>query len=134
MDQGRPRTLGPVRLERGEAVCVVGWIERLSETLDRESSGKSSVSRRHVRDGDEDEDDRDAVRIRADKHGWEQVERRGWVVDAIQIMNVPAYEPGVPTKSPLDGGDADDPLGRTRSRTNTKDDRWERRKGLERYD
>lgn len=144
---GTGREWGPIRLELGEGVCVVGWVRAVRD-LERAGVGSTSAALgagEDKRDGHigkaakeeethedaELELDRRARQTRSDERAWDRLRLKGWVVDAIQISNVRVYddEPGVGVPAGRSDGSGQADVFQAGGT-----DGWGRRKGLERYD
>jgi hypothetical protein len=131
-EEREERVLGPVKLEPGRAVCVVGYLELFTPA----HRGDKDATLRKARC--EDEDEEESMSDRQRRIAWEEVKARGWVVNALQVMNVPVYEPVE------DVGDLTfnlDTLEGKKAVIGTKgqmevnaEAAWGRRSGLERYD
>ena len=122
------RVLRPVNLEPGRAVCVVGYLEvfTLAHTEDEVATLKKT------RCEDEDADKQQSASDRQRRIAWEEVKARGWVVRALQVMNVPVYEPVEDINLGTPGGK--EVNGRKGQMEVNTEASWGRRSGLERYD
>jgi hypothetical protein len=139
---GRESVLVPIDLDPGKAVCVVGYLESLptfamDETRDNKHDPKSSTQVSHPTPKSTT-----TQWPPGRGSGWQEVRRRGWVVKALQVWNVPAYEPvGVGDVAGVDP-DYGRRVGRMDGDRNgvkvnevvRSEGTWGRRSGLERYD
>jgi hypothetical protein len=120
------RVLRPVNLEPGRAVCVVGYLELFIPAYTEDEV--ATLRKTRCEDEDEEESMSDKQRRRA----WEEVKARGWVVNALQVMNVPIYEPVEDINlGTLGGKEVNGRKGQTEVNAGAP---WGRRSGLERYD
>jgi hypothetical protein len=120
------RVLRPVNLEPGRAVCVVGYLELLDPTYSIEKHATLRKARC------EDEDEEESMSDKQQRRAWEEVKARGWVVNALQVMNVPVYEPVEDINlGTLGGKEVNGRKGQTEVNAGAP---WGRRSGLERYD
>jgi hypothetical protein len=117
-----------VNLEPGRALCVVGYLELFTPAHEEDKDATHRKGQSEDVDDDEEESASDRQRRRA----WEEVKARGWVVNALQVMNVPVYEPVEDiNQGTLGGKEVNGRKGQTGINTEAS---WGRRSGLERYD
>ncbi|KAH8090757.1 hypothetical protein HD553DRAFT_14964 [Filobasidium floriforme] len=127
------RVLRPVNLEPGRAVCVVGYLELFTPAHEEDKDATDRKGQSEDVDDNEEESASASQRRRA----WEEVKGRGWVVNALQVMNVPVYEPveSVGGSSinldTLSGKEVNERKGQKEVNAEAS---WGRRSGLERYD
>jgi hypothetical protein len=113
-------------LEPGRAVCVVGYLELFipAHTEDEVATLRKTRC--------EDEDEEESMSDKQRRRAWEEVKARGWVVNALQVMNVPIYEPVEDINlGTLGGKEVNGRKGQTEVNAGAP---WGRRSGLERYD
>jgi hypothetical protein len=122
------RVLRQVNLEPGRALCVVGYLELFTPAHEEDKDATHRKGQSEDVDDDEEESASDRQRRRA----WEEVKARGWVVNALQVMNVPVYEPVEDINlGTLGGKEVNGRKGQMEVNTEAS---WGRRSGLERYD
>lgn len=120
------RFLRPVNLEPGRAVCVVGYLELFipAHTEDEVATLRKTRC--------EDEDEEESMSDKQRRRAWDEVKARGWVVNALQVMNVPVYESVEDINlGTLGGKEVNGRKGQMEVNTEAS---WGRRSGLERYD
>lgn len=123
-----------MNLEPGRAVCVVGYLALFTPAHGEDKD----ATHRKGQSEDVDDDEEESASNRQRRKAWEEVKARGWVVNALQVMNVPVYEPvedvGVSSFNLDTLGGKKVVIGTNGQMEVNAEASWGRRSGLERYD